>query len=124
MDFCRPDFYCPDFCQSPLISTILCDVTFCNMPNQIQNAEVVNLDRWFIDIEGRRSRRLHMNWLPHRKLQMYNYFSIGVDAQIALNFHKARDSPFYIFSSRMLNKVGTNPIVCCCSVLTLIQLLF
>ncbi|KAG4065720.1 hypothetical protein HA402_012398 [Bradysia odoriphaga] len=72
---------------------------------KIQSAEMVYLDRWHIDIEGRRSRRLHMNWLPHRKLQIYNYFSIGVDAQIALNFHKARDSPFYIFSSRVLNKI-------------------
>lgn len=66
------------------------------------------MDRWVIDIEGRRSRRLHMNWLPHRKLQMYNYFSVGVDAQIALDFHKARASPFYIFSSRFLNKVSSN----------------
>ncbi|KAJ6633775.1 Diacylglycerol kinase epsilon [Pseudolycoriella hygida] len=71
----------------------------------IENAKVVQLDRWVIDIEGRRSRRLHINWLPHRKLQMYNYFSIGVDAQIALDFHKARASPFYIFSSRVLNKI-------------------
>lgn len=80
---------------------------WCSIDNifQIESAERVHLDRWNIDIEGRRSRRLHMNWLPHRKLQMYNYFSIGVDAQIALDFHKARDSPFYIFSSRILNKV-------------------
>lgn len=82
-----------------------CALLTCEI-HQIQHAEVVHLDRWFIDIEGRRSRRLHMNWLPHRKLQMYNYFSIGVDAQIALNFHKARDSPFYIVSSRIVNKVS------------------
>lgn len=73
---------------------------------QIQNAQVVQLDRWLIDIEGHKKRRLHMNWLPHRKLNMYNYFSIGVDAQIALNFHKARDSPFYVISSRIFNKVS------------------
>lgn len=65
----------------------------------------MELDRWLIDIEGHTTRRLHMNWLPHRKLQMYNYFSVGVDAQIALDFHKARDSPFYLFSNRILNKV-------------------
>jgi hypothetical protein len=37
---------------------------------------------------------------------MYNYLSVGVDAQVALDFHHARESPFYIFSSRLINKVG------------------
>lgn len=37
---------------------------------------------------------------------MYNYLSVGVDAQVALNFHLARQSQFYMFSSRMINKVS------------------
>lgn len=36
---------------------------------------------------------------------MYNYVSIGVDAQVALNFHKTRDSVFYVYGSRLFNKV-------------------
>lgn len=36
---------------------------------------------------------------------MYNYISVGVDAQVALNFHKTRDSPFYVYGSRIFNKV-------------------
>lgn len=47
-----------------------------------------------------------MKWLPHRKLYMYNYFSVGVDAQVTFNFHKARESPFYMLSSRLFNKVN------------------
>lgn len=64
------------------------------------------LDRWLIDIESDSSRRLHMKWLPHHKLYMYNYFSVGVDAQVTFNFHKARESPFYMLSSRLFNKVN------------------
>jgi diacylglycerol kinase (ATP) len=47
---------------------------------------------------------------------MYNYIGIGVDAQVALNFHKTRDSLFYVFSSRIFNKIlylcfGTQQVV-------------
>lgn len=47
---------------------------------------------------------------------MYNYFSIGVDAQVALNFHIARQSLIHMFSSRIINKAlylcfGTQQVV-------------
>lgn len=43
--------------------------------------------------------------MPAKSLYMYNYLSIGVDAQVALDFHKARGSRFYVFGSRIFNKV-------------------
>ncbi|CAG5093683.1 Similar to DGKE: Diacylglycerol kinase epsilon (Homo sapiens) [Cotesia congregata] len=47
---------------------------------------------------------------------MYNYMSVGVDAQVALNFHRARESRFYLFSHRIFNKLlylcfGTQQVV-------------
>lgn len=36
---------------------------------------------------------------------MNNYASIGVDALVALNFHKTRESKFYLFGSRLINRV-------------------
>lgn len=44
-------------------------------------------------------------YLPVRNMFMYNYLSVGVDAQVTLDFHRARESPFYIISSRLINKV-------------------
>lgn len=41
-----------------------------------------------------------------RDLFVYNYISVGVDAQVTLNFHRTRESPFYLFSHRMFNKVA------------------
>lgn len=43
--------------------------------------------------------------IPNKIIYMYNYFSIGVDAQVALDFHKTRNSNFYIFGNRIFNKV-------------------
>ena len=42
--------------------------------------------------------------LPSQEIYMQNYLSIGVDALVTYNFHKARESPFYVISSRLINK--------------------
>lgn len=79
-------------------------------------ARPIKLDRWRVDIL-KQAARIPLKWLPpQRSLFMYNYFSIGVDAQVALNFHKARQSPLYMFSSRIINKAlylcfGTQQVV-------------
>lgn len=67
---------------------------------QIKRARCVNLDRWVLEIGSTKYR------LPiQRTVHVYNYFSIGVDALVALNFHKTRESPFYLLSNRLLNKL-------------------
>ena len=70
---------------------------------QIETFEVSSLDRWKIEVHHFRHRRLRFQ-LPRQELFMQNYLSIGVDALVTLNFHKARESPFYLFSSRLINK--------------------
>lgn len=50
-------------------------------------------------------RHMGLPLIGSKHLFMYDYLSIGVDAQVTLNFHRTRESPFYIFSSRLFNKV-------------------
>ena len=40
-----------------------------------------------------------------REMFMQNYLSIGVDALVTYNFHKARESPLYLIPSRIVNKL-------------------
>lgn len=72
--------------------------------DKIRRAEEIQLDRWLMEIKfDNRSlitRRLHQD----KKFFMYNYFSVGVDALVTLNFHKARESALYIVKSKIVNK--------------------
>ncbi|XP_025836280.1 diacylglycerol kinase epsilon isoform X2 [Agrilus planipennis] len=90
-----------------------------NVPDllkKIDRAEVIDIDRWRIDVTPYRNLSNLGIRIPSKTLYMYNYFSIGVDAQVALDFHKTRDSKFYIFGSRIFNKLlylcfGTQQVV-------------
>merc|ERR1719481_35049 len=68
----------------------------------IENAKVTKMDRWRAQVIPKRHLRIR---LPTSTVFMNNYLSIGVDALVTHNFHKARESPFYLISSRIINKL-------------------
>ncbi|GFY37377.1 diacylglycerol kinase epsilon [Trichonephila inaurata madagascariensis] len=70
--------------------------------DQISSAAVSKLDGWKIKISS--SRSLTMRSPTTKEYFMNNYASIGADALIALNFHKTRESKFYLLSSRLINR--------------------
>ena len=61
-------------------------------------AEAVALDRWELHFEFTSS-------MPTRSRQVFNYFSLGVDARIAHRFHHARESNPRLFFAQCFNKI-------------------
>ncbi|CAM9813637.1 unnamed protein product [Ectocarpus sp. 6 AP-2014] len=73
-----------------------------NLLDTIENAQVTMLDRWSVSVvttskgfrKGQKDRQLIMN----------NYLGIGVDGQVALDFHKMREARPVLFFNRLFNK--------------------
>ncbi|KAK4320556.1 hypothetical protein Pmani_008562, partial [Petrolisthes manimaculis] len=79
------------------ISKILCNIA---------DGEVVHLDRWRVDVvknEDYEPTEEGRDTLPLSVVN--NYFSFGVDAHIALEFHEAREANPQKFNSRLRNKM-------------------
>uniref|UniRef100_A0A3B4DAX6 Diacylglycerol kinase n=1 Tax=Pygocentrus nattereri TaxID=42514 RepID=A0A3B4DAX6_PYGNA len=65
----------------------------------VLEAEVVKMDRWKVQVASKG------NYFRKPKvLSMNNYFSVGPDALMALNFHAHREKTPSFFSSRIINK--------------------
>ncbi|XP_054641225.1 diacylglycerol kinase epsilon isoform X2 [Dunckerocampus dactyliophorus] len=65
----------------------------------ILDAEVVKMDRWKVEVSSK-----GLSIRKAKVLSMNNYFSVGADALMALNFHTHREKTPSFFSSRIINK--------------------
>lgn len=59
----------------------------------LEQAHVGVLDRWLVDLNGK------------KRAVMNNYMGVGVDAQVALEFHNKRERAPTLFSSQFVNKL-------------------
>nr|CAD7426429.1 unnamed protein product [Timema monikensis] len=74
--------------------------------SNIAESEVVNLDRWELKVEKNPSAEPNEEGKDSLPLSVINnYFSLGVDAHIALEFHEAREAHPERFNSRLRNKM-------------------
>ncbi|XP_007661960.1 diacylglycerol kinase epsilon [Ornithorhynchus anatinus] len=66
----------------------------------VMEADEIKLDRWKVQV----TKKGYYNLRKPKVLTMNNYFSIGPDALMALNFHTHREKTPSLFSSRIINK--------------------
>ncbi|XP_039199504.1 diacylglycerol kinase epsilon isoform X1 [Crotalus tigris] len=68
--------------------------------HNIMDADEIQLDRWKVQV-------INKGYYNLRKLKVFtmnNYFSVGPDALMALNFHVHREKTPSLFTSRIINK--------------------
>ncbi|NXJ44829.1 DGKE kinase, partial [Spizaetus tyrannus] len=66
----------------------------------VMEADGIKLDRWKVQV----TNKGYYNLRKPKVFTMNNYFSIGPDALMALNFHAHRQKTPSLFSSRIINK--------------------
>uniref|UniRef100_A0A0P4VJI8 Diacylglycerol kinase n=1 Tax=Rhodnius neglectus TaxID=72488 RepID=A0A0P4VJI8_9HEMI len=74
--------------------------------SNIADSDVVKLDRWLLNVESNPNYEKMIDAKDKLPLHVVNnYFSLGVDAHIALEFHEAREAHPEKFNSRLRNKM-------------------
>ncbi|CAG9863768.1 unnamed protein product [Phyllotreta striolata] len=74
--------------------------------SNISHSDIVNLDRWSLEVEKNSAASAGEGGKENLPLNVVNnYFSLGVDAHIALEFHEAREAHPEKFNSRLRNKM-------------------
>lgn len=76
---------------------------------KVSEAHVALLDRWTVDcrdvLPAARPAWLPTGGRDRKHLTLCNYFGIGVDAAVALDFHQMRERRPHLFASRLINKL-------------------
>ncbi|XP_060524933.1 eye-specific diacylglycerol kinase-like isoform X2 [Cylas formicarius] len=74
--------------------------------SNISNSDTVLLDRWSLEVEKNTNADSTEEGKENLPLNVVNnYYSLGVDAHIALEFHEAREAHPEKFNSRLRNKM-------------------